>query len=114
MPSQQASKNPADVETLAQGGTGPEYAYPTTKKHEQVPVVNPSTEDYSEVSAEDDPAVAPAEDAPPLKDSEIAREEQLENEEAGEWSEDLAENEPRPEEKLYVDPDMAPTPVDEG
>ncbi|KAL2633628.1 hypothetical protein R1flu_005107 [Riccia fluitans] len=63
----------ADVETLAQGGTGLEYAYPTTKKHEQDPVVEPSTEDYSEVSVEDDPALAPAKDAPPLKDSKIAQ-----------------------------------------
>ncbi|KAL2620957.1 hypothetical protein R1flu_001162 [Riccia fluitans] len=56
---------------FGQGGIGLEYAYLTTKKHEQV--IEPSTEDYSEVSAEDDLAVAPAEDAPPLKDSEIAQ-----------------------------------------
>lgn len=107
-----ASYQQADYNDMNQGGVGPEYEYPTTEKDEEIPVVAPSMED-AELTA-DDPAQAPGEDAEPLDDDELAREEELEDAEAGEWSEDMAENEPRPGEEDEYDPDMERLPSDRG
>lgn len=80
-------------------GTGPEYSYPVTGKDETIPVVG--NDDLVEGVGE--PVVG--EDAREMNDKDIADEERLEAGEAGEWSEDMASNEPLPGEE--VDPDLS-------
>ncbi len=78
------------VET--QGGTVPEYEYPTTGKDEPIPVVK-AEEPVEEGTL---PPLVVGEEMPPFTDRDIRREEKLEDKEAGEWTENMAENYPRP------------------
>ncbi|KAG0578961.1 hypothetical protein KC19_4G062900 [Ceratodon purpureus] len=90
-------------ELATMAGTGPEYSYPVTGKDEPIPVVDNEDPVVEAGGAGAEPVVG--EDAPELNDKDIADEERLETREAGEWTEDMASNEPLEGEE--VDPDLA-------
>ncbi|GLJ47153.1 hypothetical protein SUGI_0995570 [Cryptomeria japonica] len=77
-----------------------EYEYPTTGKDEPIPVVSPS----EPIEKDGGAPPAPGEDLPSLSDKDIQRMEEMEQSESGVWSEDMAENKPRPGE--VEDPDL--------
>ncbi|CAM6038400.1 unnamed protein product [Sphagnum compactum] len=93
-------------------GTGPEYDYPTTEKDEPIPVVKEG-EEVPLGGEGTEPVVG--EDDRELTDAEIAAEEKLESRDAGEWSEDMAQNEPLPgEEEETIPEDFETLPSDRG
>eukprot|EP00897_Mesotaenium_endlicherianum_P001953 jgi/Mesen1/1786/ME000014S01188 len=109
-PAAEAVPGPQSVDT--ESGQGPEYDYPTTKEDDPIPVVT-SGEDEP-LGGEGTEPVA-GEDVGDMNDDEIAKEEQLEAEQAGEWSESMAQNTRQPGEEVTRIPEESETlPSDRG
>ncbi|GBG77496.1 hypothetical protein CBR_g23941 [Chara braunii] len=85
------------------GGTGPEYDYPDTSADEVIPVVK-GNEPIIDESTED-VAAAPGENLPEMSPEDIEKMEREEEGEEEEWTEDLAQNEPLPDEEYIQLPE---------
>ncbi|GAQ78493.1 hypothetical protein KFL_000140120 [Klebsormidium nitens] len=97
-----------------QGGSGPEYEYPTTEKDEPVPVVGEG-EEQGLMGTPVGPVDTSTEDVTGKKETElsddaIAQEEEREQQEAGTFTEDMTKNTKQPGEGTGPDedPDYVP------